>query len=256
MVNPVWGMLAKAQDNPQTIEERIAEMIAQHEEDPEAHMGAGESIENHRINEVVDHPAFSVFDDKLAYDRNTFDSNFQTLSGFDIGDGVEKNGLDSVYFYSANSSSLQYLIGMVSDMTPASVFDYPKNPRFLCEIMVTQITSQEGYILVGYKEETEGFGFKIVNNKLYGFYYDSDGVEQLTEIATLVVGKVYKLEARVDYPNKITFLIDRLVVGTVNSPNIPIENEYGWLFPYVTFKSTTTTAREFYFRLPHWEADL
>lgn len=256
MVNPVWGMLAKSQDNPQTIEERIAEMISQHEEDPEAHMGAGESIENHRINEVVDHPAFSVFTDKLAYDRNVFESNFQTLSGFDVGSGVEKNGFDGVYFYSSNSSSLQYLTGFAGDMIPASFFDYPKNPRFLCEIMVTQITSQEAYIIVGYKEETEGFGFKIVNNKLYGFYYDSDGVEQLTEIATLVVGKVYKLEARVDYPSTITYLIDRLVVGTVNSPSIPVENEYGWLFPYVTFKSTTTTAREFYLRLPHWEADL
>src|SRR5574343_697483 len=96
MVNPVWGLLGKAQDNPQTIEERIAEMISQHEEDPEAHMGAGESIENHRINEVVDHPAFSVFTDKLAYDRNVFESNFQTLSGFDVSSGAEKTGFGGV----------------------------------------------------------------------------------------------------------------------------------------------------------------
>lgn len=255
MINPVWGLLAKAQDNPQTIEQRIAEMIAQHEADPEAHMGPGESIENHRINEVVDHPAFSVYDDKLAYDRNVFETNFQTLSGFDITAGVEKNGFDGVYIYSANSSSLQALTGIAGDMIPASFFDYPKNPRFLCEIMVTQITSQEAYIFVGYKEETEGFGFKIVNNKLYGLYYDSTGAEQLTELVTLVAGKVYKVEARIDYPNTMVFVVDKLVVATITNADLVSENNYGWLFPYVTFKSTTSTARELFIRLPHWEAD-
>ena len=66
MINPVWGLLAKAQDNPQTIEQRIAEMIAQHEADPEAHMGPGESIENHRINNIIDHPQQSIVADKMS----------------------------------------------------------------------------------------------------------------------------------------------------------------------------------------------
>lgn len=66
MADPVWGLLSKAQDNPQTIDEAIAQAIAEHEADPEAHMGAGESIENHRTNEVIDHPAQSVVADKPA----------------------------------------------------------------------------------------------------------------------------------------------------------------------------------------------
>jgi len=44
MAEPVWGLLPKAQDDAETIEQAIARLIAEHETDSGAHTGIGESI--------------------------------------------------------------------------------------------------------------------------------------------------------------------------------------------------------------------
>ncbi|MES2382885.1 MAG: hypothetical protein V4538_17690 [Bacteroidota bacterium] len=66
MADPTWGMLPKSQVDPQLIEERIAQMISEHESDPEAHLGVGESLEQHKTNEIIDHPAQSIVADKFS----------------------------------------------------------------------------------------------------------------------------------------------------------------------------------------------
>lgn len=64
MADPVWGQLAKAQDNPETIEGAIVRLIAEHEADAGAHTGTGESLETHKTQETVDHPVGSIVADK------------------------------------------------------------------------------------------------------------------------------------------------------------------------------------------------
>lgn len=61
-----WGALPKAQDNAQTIDEAIGAAIVAHESDPTAHLGDGESLQQHKNNEVIDHPAFSIVPDKFS----------------------------------------------------------------------------------------------------------------------------------------------------------------------------------------------
>jgi len=61
----LWGSLPKAQDDPQLITEAITAAIAAHESDPTAHLGDGESLEQHKSNEVIDHPAQSLVPDKF-----------------------------------------------------------------------------------------------------------------------------------------------------------------------------------------------
>lgn len=60
-----WYNLAKNATDPQTIGEAIAEALADHNNDPNAHMTAGEAIDLHRDNPVIDHPAESVVNDKI-----------------------------------------------------------------------------------------------------------------------------------------------------------------------------------------------
>jgi len=67
MAQPTWGMLAKSQTDPKTIEERIAEMIAEHNNDEEAHLGPGQSLQSHKASEIIDHLASSIVNDKLEY---------------------------------------------------------------------------------------------------------------------------------------------------------------------------------------------
>lgn len=62
---PVWGQLQKSLDNPETIEEAIIRLINEHAADPTAHLAEGESLNMHKTDEVIDHPAFSVVNDKV-----------------------------------------------------------------------------------------------------------------------------------------------------------------------------------------------
>lgn len=251
-----WGAQPKSQVDPETIEEAITRIVAQHEHDPTSHLGENESIEAHRTSEVIDHLASSVYDDKLAYDRNTYDIVFSNLALFDKSAGVENNGLFNAYLYSANSSSSQWIYGFEGDMNVASFWSYEKNPRFMTKIMVTNITSQIGYILVGYRDEYLGYGFKIANNKLYGMYYKLDHSEHTLELLTLASATPYKLECRVKSLTLIEFYVNNALAGSISNAVLTSSVSYGLNLPWIDWKSTTTTARELFIDGIHFEADL
>src|SRR4030042_340129 len=82
-----WGAIPKAQDDNQLIDEAIAAAISNHEADSEAHLGAGESLETHRAQDVIDHPAESIVSDKynnLSFTDKLFVSNFQSVDMYHI----------------------------------------------------------------------------------------------------------------------------------------------------------------------------
>ena len=61
-----WGALNKALDSNETIEEAIARLIQDHEDDANAHIENGESLYDHKQSEIIDHLALSIVTDKLA----------------------------------------------------------------------------------------------------------------------------------------------------------------------------------------------
>lgn len=69
MSENTWGDLPKSQIDNQLITEAIDLAIANHEADPTAHLGDGESLEQHKSNEVIDHPAQSIVPDKFSNDK-------------------------------------------------------------------------------------------------------------------------------------------------------------------------------------------
>lgn len=251
-----WGDMPKSQVDNQLITEAIAEMIAQHEADPEAHLGAGESLEQHKTNEVIDHPASSVYDDKFAFDRNTFDLNFSDFDLYDHSSSVEYIALNSLYLYSANSSIPQWFYASTQDMWKSDEFLFSKNPRFLIKILLSNVTSQQTYFVVGERDDGRGFGFKIINNALYIIYYKSDFSEQAQFVQNLSANVIYKMELRVIDGTDIQLYIDNLYVTTFADCDFPTTNNFLFSLPWVDFKSTTTTARELFLRDFHWEADI
>jgi len=84
-----WYNLAKNATDPQTIGEAIDSAIDDHNNDPTAHMEAGEVLDIHRENPVIDHPAESVVNDKIEVNARGFvaivdpasDENFDTIEG-------------------------------------------------------------------------------------------------------------------------------------------------------------------------------
>lgn len=60
-----WGMLEKAQDDPQKIDEAVATAIAEHNADEESHLAEGQALQSHKMSEIIDHRAKSIVEDKF-----------------------------------------------------------------------------------------------------------------------------------------------------------------------------------------------
>lgn len=72
MAEFTWGDLPKSQIDNQLITEAIDLAISNHEADPTAHLGDGESLQQHKSNETIDHPQASVVPDKFDSANNFF----------------------------------------------------------------------------------------------------------------------------------------------------------------------------------------
>ena len=66
MAAVIWGLLAKSQTDSEKIEEAIARLILEHNDDEEAHLGAGQSLQSHKASEIIDHLIGSIISDKIA----------------------------------------------------------------------------------------------------------------------------------------------------------------------------------------------
>lgn len=62
----IWGNLSRTINDPTKVDEAISEAVAAHNDDPDAHLEAGQALESHRAAEIIDHRAESVVNDKLA----------------------------------------------------------------------------------------------------------------------------------------------------------------------------------------------
>lgn len=87
MTTFTWGELAKSQIDAETIEECIDRKISEHEEAPTSHLGTGESIDQHRTNDILDHKAGAVLADKKSMTEFSIQDDFRIISQWDsIGD--------------------------------------------------------------------------------------------------------------------------------------------------------------------------
>lgn len=66
MADPIWGMLAKSQVDPEKIEEAIIRLIVAHNNDETSHLEVGQSLQSHKASEIIDHLAESIVEDKFA----------------------------------------------------------------------------------------------------------------------------------------------------------------------------------------------
>lgn len=77
-----WGEAPKSQIDPEKIEEAINRLIAVHEADPLSHTGENESLQAHRQNEIIDHPAGSLVPDKNSFKQSQIATYFESLSSW------------------------------------------------------------------------------------------------------------------------------------------------------------------------------
>jgi hypothetical protein len=172
-----WGLMTKAQDDATTIQQAIDAAISAHEVDPESHMGEGESIENHRTNDILDHPLGSVLADKITQTELLFTTTF------DVSSIYYQHGTPTFIFPgfqispTGNGFSNREAVaveGESGQMTLSFNYDFLMQFAFSAEIGIhTTFRAECGFSLAS---ETEtGVGLEIIGNTARFYVAKEDG---------------------------------------------------------------------------------
>lgn len=220
MADPVWGQLNKAQDDSTTIDEAIAQAIADHNDDPEAHIGTDQSLETHRANGVIDHPAGSVLADKATLTEVIIDTIFESIDTWSTTGDVTASDLSGVALYveygATNSSRIHG-----NPQIPANFFSSGANLLFQIiarfDLSNEHIHAWFGF-LTGYADTVDGFGFQVRDGSLYA-HVRCGGTTSEEELASVDISAdhVYRAQYSAD-ENTVTFYIDGSVVATIERP--------------------------------------
>ena len=246
-----WGMLAKSQVDPETIEEAIARIIAEHNADEESHLAAGQSLQSHKAAEIIDHLAKSVYRDKLIFDRFQVDEHFNTIDIWNKNVNVEQTGYGGMTLRSPNEAGLagEAFIYPTEGMASQATKIY--SPSWESRLKFSSNSDQIVYFGMYDVNEPMGAGFKILNGTLYACYGDLASAEQLVEIAgiTLTVPHTYRIEMLSS--GNTTFYVDGILKATVATSLI---SDSG-LIAYYFIDSTTTTPKIMDVMSLHFDAD-
>jgi len=229
MADPiVWGELPKAQDNSQTINEAIAEAILAHEADPEAHLGDGESLEVHRTNDMIDHPAGSVAVDKFANAR-VITCAFESLDAwgtFSSGTGTFESQLGSANLRTGATSGGFSAMQVVPDgfigLNLSKAFFWRSTLKFSAN------TALSSYFGLGYmidEVDFNGFGYRNINGVLHAWMGDftNFATTEITDI-DLTLPHTYEIRYTAD-PQVVEYWIDGALRASFDSGNFPEDDD-------------------------------
>lgn len=220
-----WGLLEKSQVDNETIEEAIDRLITAHNDDADAHIGAGKSLDTHKTQETVDHPADSIVEDKikdsnvevrtLKWDKFILDFPFTTLDGWtenhlDTGAVTLHIGSTRLETGANNGSRGQIYAEAFAE---GWAVNYSKNPRFITSIFTYGGADRIAYFVAG-GNDFAAFGFKQVDDELFA-YHKKDAVVTTTKVADIPGAYTqYRLKAIYTTGSKIEFYVDDVLQAT------------------------------------------
>ena len=232
-----WGLEQKAQDDPQTIDEAIAAAVLAHEQDPDAHLGAGESLDSHRASEIIDHLAESIVTDKLEHNFffNKLNlTQFYSLDVFDISAFATELTLMSIYLTTSTTKNNEAYLGPKNGYLTKC--DFLKNPILNVPLLINVVGTHLVYFGLGDKNETydNNFaGFKVSGGHIYArTYKDSTSHETLVDLGVFVSGVLHTYRIEVYSGVRVDFYIDNSFVATITT-NLPNDTQGYSLFIYL-----------------------
>lgn len=169
MADPVWGMLAKSQIDPETIEEAITRIVGEHNDATDAHVGGNRSLESHRTNDVLDHLPGSVYADKGSFWEVIIESSFEDISHWTIGGDVTIQDFPGVQLYIESGAVEHSEMSSVSPF-PGGFFNTDYGLMFNATAFFTTGNNDfDAFLGFGETGGTPGdcFGFRIVAGALY-----------------------------------------------------------------------------------------
>ena len=223
-----WGLLGKSAIDPKKIEERIIELIAEHNDNEAAHIGTGRSLDLHKVSETIDHLVASIVEDKIA-DWNVtpsklgfyiFTSFFESLDGYEKTAGVTLDpGIGHVELATTNVLNNAQSCNKKTNFW-FSDWDWDHERHFETVIALSSVAD----VLVYYGGGapfglSTHIGFYILNNELYGYWGYSSG-EHTVLLQTISANTAYHLFFRFLPAEKIEFYVNDILKQTVTT-NLP-----------------------------------
>ena len=217
MALPLWGLLQKAQETPQTIDEAIAAAITAHEADPDAHLGAGESLEQHKTEDVIDHPQGSLLPDKISFSDLQFDTTFESLGGFTISAGVTNSSWPGATFdiFDGGGDLRTLKANMLGLLTGSTVtydiqFDSYFNVDSSDDLEIINVGITDNAMT------TRHIGFRITGGEIFGFARWGAAEHITSALHTISAGQTVFVRVFYDYAGGVIyFYINGALAGTL-----------------------------------------
>jgi hypothetical protein len=214
-----WGQLAKSQTDPEKIEEAIARMIAEHDANPESHLGEGGSLKSHKMAEIIDHLVQSIVADKFSGKQMMFRSSFESLDGWRITSGSVSLSWPGIVLITGSTAGSEASIIATSAGVP-DFFNNSKNLLFQVNLRVDNASNVEWWADWGvYSDDMPGesaFGFRFVGGKLQAFLHDGTNLFTVDISGfTITDPHIYRAEIN-STEKKIYYYIDGILVATIS----------------------------------------
>lgn len=220
MALPLWSQLQKDLNDPETIEEAIARMIGEHNDDPEAHLGEGRSLEKHKAEEIIDHPPGSILADKETMTELSIRTNFPTLDNWWVQGSVEVSEAVGAYLY------LEW-----GDVNTSTIRSNPQIPRDFLNSdydMVFQVlwrsdlSNNSSRIALGFLDgnttTSQGFGF-LKNGTTLTAHARSVSTTNSVTLTGIDLTQEHIFRAFLDaYEQKIFYFVDGQQVAALDVP--------------------------------------
>jgi hypothetical protein len=255
-----WDQLPKNQSDNTTIETAIAEAIAAHNADSNAHLGTDGSLLAHKSDEVIDHPAGSVVNDKipdntinpLQFDRNQIYCIADWLlsviytTTIDTG-GSATAGLGIMTLATGAVSGRKAIIDLAPNSGAGNTNQW--TPGFQTVIALGSITNQTSYIGIG-SYLHDFFGFKIVNGTAYAML-QVDGYSPVNHILGAIGTGRHTLKCIYFSATQMEFYINDILVYTATT-GIPDDSSYQYHFQALTITNTSAAKSLLLFQTVYW----
>jgi len=257
-----WGIISKNQIDPERVEAAIARIIDEHNDDEQAHIGEGRSLDQHKLSTVIDHVVASIIADKIgagAIDLTKFSlDKIVMMTCFESLDGWKDRGASGAGGQLPDMLGAKIWTDQVADAASGlqtegwggpMIVDWTKNPFAQTTFQISITTNMLAYIQIG---DWHSAGFKIEDGVLYALHVGPGG-STATEITgiTLTEFNVYRVVVN-STDEEIYFYVNGVLKATHNT-DFPTQNDQ-WFFKYY-LKTKTATFKYLYVRDLLWMRD-